>query len=58
MLDVDSGVQGADLALIRQWKVGLEGHTDNWADEQQSVGFPSCQSCLGFCCQGHNLKCR
>lgn len=32
---------GADLArAARQCKVGLEGHTDNWADEQQSVRIP------------------
>lgn len=50
--------RGVALLLIWRWKVGLEGSANNWADEKHSVGFPSCQSHLGFCCQGHNLKCR
>lgn len=44
--------------LFWQYKGGLERYPDNWTDEQHSVGFPSCQLHLGWCCQGHNLKCR
>lgn len=56
--DIDRMAAGSFLACYQAAEVGFKGYADNWVDEQHSVGFPSCQSHLGCCCQGHHLKCR
>lgn len=53
VLDIDSTVAGSSFGSYQTVWLGRV-----WADEQHSVGFPSCQLHLGCCCQGHNLKCR
>ena len=55
VLDIDSVEAGACFGSYHTVEGGV---VKVWADEQHSVGSPSCQLHLGCCCQGHNLKCR